>query len=49
MVSCKSRVTVRLPKELSGEIRQHANKLGISMNAYIIMVLSEWIERKVTE
>jgi predicted HicB family RNase H-like nuclease len=46
MVSNTKRSTIRLPKELSDKVQQRADKMGISMNAYIIMALTRWKDKK---
>jgi predicted HicB family RNase H-like nuclease len=46
LVSNVKRTTIRLPDGLSQRIQQQADKMGISMNAYIIMALTRWKDKK---
>lgn len=37
----REQTTIRLPKKLMDSLRQEAEERGISLNAYILMILNE--------
>lgn len=42
--SDKIRTTLRLPKEIDNKLNEASKKMGISKNAYIIMLISKMLE-----
>jgi predicted HicB family RNase H-like nuclease len=40
----RQQITLRIPKDLDKAITDKAKKLGISKNAYIIMILKQFVE-----
>lgn len=40
------RITLRLPKELHARLRQLAAAYHRSLNAQIVMILTEWVARQ---
>ncbi len=45
----RSRYTLRLPRELFDMIGAKANELGLPINALILQILWDWVERKRAE
>jgi len=41
----RTQVTLRLPKELATEVTIMADKMGVSKNAYILMLLSQALKK----
>lgn len=41
----RTRFTFRMPGELLQKLKEQANRLGVSVNALILQVLWEWIQR----
>lgn len=39
-------MTTRLPEELHKQLKYRANKKGLTLNALVIQILWEWIERE---
>jgi predicted HicB family RNase H-like nuclease len=37
----REQTTIRLPRELKSELEEEAGRIGIGLNAYILMILSE--------
>lgn len=47
MIKCeKVRFTFRLPKKLFEKIKDTANHEGISVNAFILQILWDWVEKQ---
>ena len=42
----RERFTLRLPKELFLYVQDEADRTGVSINALILNVLWEWLEKK---
>lgn len=42
----RHQVTLRIPKEVDKAITEAAEKMGISKNAYIIMVLNNFVKEQ---
>lgn len=42
----RHQVTLRIPKEVDKVITETAKKMGISKNAYIIMVLNQFVRER---
>lgn len=45
----RERFTLRLPSELMKKMQEEANDLGVSLNALILQILWEWIERNTND
>lgn len=41
----REQTTIRLPVKLKELIQQKADKMGISFNALILLILKEWSDR----
>ncbi len=44
MTNGRIRTTLRLPKEIDDKLNEASKKMGISKNAYIIMLISKMLE-----
>lgn len=42
----REQTTIRLPSDLKEEIQQQADSMGISFNAFILIILEKWINRQ---
>jgi hypothetical protein len=41
----RTQVTLRLPKELAAEVTMMADKMGVSKNAYILILISQALKK----
>lgn len=41
----RTQITLRLPKELIAEVTIMADKMGVSKNAYILMLISQALKK----
>lgn len=46
MTDKRERFTLRLPRGLFEQLKNEANKTGVSVNAFILKILWEWVEKK---
>lgn len=42
----REQTTIRLPADLKEQIQREADRLGIGFNAFILSILSEWLNRQ---
>lgn len=42
----REQTTIRLPSDLKEEIQRQADSMGISFNAFILIILEKWINRQ---
>ena len=45
-IDTRTRFTLRLPNSLYQELDERSKQIGVSVNALILQILWEWIEKK---